>query len=73
MRIVVLLPAPFGPRKPKTSPLFTVKLSSLTAFTSLNLFVKEEIAITFSSVFTNNYIKIFLIEKKLILITFGAK
>src|SRR5437870_4085166 len=29
--IVVVLPAPFGPRKPKTSPAWTVKLRSFTA------------------------------------------
>ncbi len=29
MRIVVVLPAPFGPRKPKTSPSPTSKLTSV--------------------------------------------
>ena len=29
--MVVDLPAPFGPRKPSTSPAFSVKLSCLTA------------------------------------------
>jgi hypothetical protein len=29
--MVVLFPAPFGPRKPNTSPLFTVKFTSFTA------------------------------------------
>ena len=31
--IVVVLPAPFGPRKPKISPRFTVKLTPRTAST----------------------------------------
>ena len=31
MRKVVVLPAPLGPRSPKTSPFFTVKLVSATA------------------------------------------
>src|SRR3954465_9477741 len=31
MRMVVLLPAPFGPRKPNTSPFSTVKETPLTA------------------------------------------
>ncbi len=31
MRIVVVFPAPFGPRRPKTSPLPTVKLIDCTA------------------------------------------
>jgi hypothetical protein len=30
---VVVLPAPFGPKKPKISPFFTVKLMPLTALT----------------------------------------
>ena len=30
-RIVVLFPAPFGPRNPNTSPLFTLKETSFTA------------------------------------------
>jgi hypothetical protein len=33
MRIVVDLPAPFGPKNPMISPRGTVKLMSLTAFT----------------------------------------
>src|ERR1017187_7303008 len=36
MRIVVDLPAPFGPRKPKTSPLVTARLSRSTATKSPN-------------------------------------
>ena len=31
MRMVVVLPAPFGPRKPSTSPGWTSKLTSSTA------------------------------------------
>src|SRR5262245_19584984 len=34
MRMVVVLPAPFGPRKPTTSPLATLKETSRTASTS---------------------------------------
>src|SRR4029077_5700669 len=33
MRMVVVLPAPFGPRKPRISPRSTVKLMSSTAVT----------------------------------------
>ena len=36
MRMVVDLPAPFGPRKPSTSPRATVKLTSSTACTGPN-------------------------------------
>ena len=35
-RIVVLLPAPLGPKKPKTSPLLTVNETSFTASKSPN-------------------------------------
>src|SRR5215218_9765727 len=34
--MVVVLPAPFGPRKPKASPLSTSKLTPRTASTSSN-------------------------------------
>src|SRR5688572_15343535 len=34
-RIVVVLPAPLGPRKPKTSPCFTSKLTPRSASTFL--------------------------------------
>src|SRR5688572_20334974 len=37
IRIVVVLPAPFGPRSPKTLPARTVRLRSLTALNSLKL------------------------------------
>ncbi len=36
MRTVVLLPAPFGPRKPKISPWATSRSTPSTAFTSLS-------------------------------------
>src|SRR4029077_17536607 len=39
MRIVDVLPAPFGPRKPKASPLATSKSMPSTAVNSPNLFV----------------------------------
>ena len=35
--MVVVLPAPFGPSKPKNSPLGTSKLMALTAVTSIPL------------------------------------
>src|SRR5216684_9125046 len=38
MRIVVVLPAPFGPISPKTRPGRTVRLRSLTALNSPKLF-----------------------------------
>jgi hypothetical protein len=40
MRIVVVFPAPFGPRNPRISPLFTVKEMWSTAVLSPNVFVK---------------------------------
>src|ERR1035438_6773091 len=40
MRIVVDLPAPFGPRNPKTSPLLTSRFSRSTATKSPNLFTR---------------------------------
>jgi hypothetical protein len=40
MRSVVVLPAPFGPRKPVTEPGSTVKLRSLTARTWPKDFVR---------------------------------
>ena len=39
-RMVVLFPAPLGPKKPKTSPFCTVKLTSLTASKFPNFFDK---------------------------------
>src|SRR5687767_1150966 len=39
IRIVVVLPAPFGPRSPNTLPARTVRLSSLTAVNSPKLLV----------------------------------
>src|SRR3954463_15274421 len=40
IRMVVLLPAPFGPRKPSTSPFSTVKETPLTATFGPNVFFK---------------------------------
>ena len=34
IRMVVVLPAPFGPRNPRISPFSTLKLTSLTALRS---------------------------------------
>ena len=34
VRIVVVLPAPFGPRKPNTSPRWTSRSRSISALTS---------------------------------------
>src|SRR5258708_618665 len=39
IRMVVVLPAPFGPRKPKTRPALTSKLRSSTAVKSPKRFV----------------------------------
>jgi hypothetical protein len=41
MRMVVLFPAPFCPRKPYTSPCFTVKERLFTAVNSPNSFLKS--------------------------------
>src|SRR5688572_13032174 len=38
--MVVVLPAPFGPRKPKISPVLTSKLTAFTAVNSPNVFVR---------------------------------
>jgi len=46
--IVVVLPAPFGPKKPKSSPFFTSKLMLLTANISPKFFVKLLTSIAFS-------------------------
>jgi len=40
-RIVVVLPAPFGPRRPKTSPLATSKVTWSTAVNCPNFLVSE--------------------------------
>ena len=45
MRIVVVFPAPFGPRKPKISPGATVRLSRSTAVKSPYFFVSSRISI----------------------------
>src|SRR5687767_10052891 len=39
--IVVVLPAPFGPRKPNTSPVRTLKLTPSTAVKSPNCLVRS--------------------------------
>src|SRR5215212_1082231 len=39
---VVVLPAPFGPSRPKHSPTNTSRSSPLTAVTSVNLFTRPE-------------------------------
>ena len=46
MRIVVLLPEPFGPRNPKTSPLITWRLRSFTATRFPNALVNLFVLIT---------------------------
>src|SRR3954454_18319613 len=45
MRIVVVFPAPFGPRNPRISPDWTWKLTSSTAFRSRYLFERCETSI----------------------------
>src|ERR1043165_2459114 len=46
MRMVVDLPAPFGPRKPSTSPRSTAKVRSFTATFAPNAFVRFSTLIT---------------------------
>ncbi|MPN18844.1 hypothetical protein SDC9_166209 [bioreactor metagenome] len=50
IRITVVLPEPFGPKKPKTSPFFTLKLTLFTAKNLSNFFVRFIISIAFSTV-----------------------
>src|SRR5882762_4605288 len=50
IRINVVLPAPFGPSKPKISPVGTVKLTSFTATKSPNCFLSLLTSIAFVSV-----------------------
>jgi hypothetical protein len=45
MRMVVVLPAPFGPRNPKIAPAAAVRLSPSTAVKSPYLFVRSWISI----------------------------
>ena len=45
MRIVVVLPAPFGPMKPNRSPRFKFKLIDLIANNSPYFFVKSRVSI----------------------------
>ncbi len=42
---VVVLPAPFGPRKPKTSPSLTFKVRLSTAVRTPNFFVRLSVSI----------------------------
>ncbi len=49
MRMVVDLPAPFGPRKPVTTPGRTVKVSSSTTVLSPYLLVSPSSSIMMSS------------------------
>src|SRR4051812_22150414 len=46
IRMVVDLPAPFGPRKPSTSPRATLKLTRSTAVKLPNRFVSPSISIS---------------------------
>ena len=46
IRMVVLLPAPFCPKKPYTSPLFTVNDKLFTAVKSLNFLERLSTLIT---------------------------
>src|ERR1700755_2722455 len=46
MRMVVDLPAPLGPRKPRTSPRSTAKVRSFTATFTPNAFVRFSTLIT---------------------------
>jgi hypothetical protein len=45
MRMVVVLPAPFGPMNPNRSPLFKFKLIDLMAYSSPYFFVKSRVSI----------------------------
>src|SRR5512141_264149 len=44
--MVVVLPAPFGPRKPKIEPFGTSKLTSSSAFLEPNVLVRAETRMT---------------------------
>lgn len=48
MRIVVVLPAPLGPRKPVTTPGSTAKLTESTAVTSPNRLVRPVTSIPYA-------------------------
>ena len=50
MRIAVVLPAPFAPRKPKISPLRTSKLMLSTAVKLPNFFVSPLTLMLYSSI-----------------------
>ena len=51
IRMVVVLPAPFGPSRPKTSPSAIVSVMLSTAVTSPNLRVRRSVSITAVSSF----------------------
>ena len=53
MRMVVVLPAPLGPRKPKISPRPMVKLIPLTAVNSPNFLVRLEASTAYSFISTS--------------------
>ena len=61
--IVVVFPAPFGPKKPNISPSLTLKLTSFTAVKFLNLlvsFLTDIIVFNLSlSISTYNYFNIY--------------
>ena len=46
--IVVLFPAPLGPKNPKISPVFTEKEISFTAVTSPNDFVRDFVSMEYN-------------------------
>ena len=47
--IAVLLPAPLGPKNPKISPSFTENVTSFTAVTSPNDFVRDLVSIEYNA------------------------
>jgi hypothetical protein len=54
--MVVLLPAPFGPKNPKISPSFTLKEMSSTAFRSPKDFDRDFVSIEYNTLIGNfNY------------------
>src|SRR3989344_1538080 len=59
--IVVVFPAPFGPRKAKTSPFLTSKEMSSTAVRSLNFFVRFLTSIMFSEEFLTGLSELFFL------------
>ena len=55
MFMVVVLPAPFGPRRPKSSPVFTVKEMWSTAVNPLNNLSKEKVEQLLSKAYYYGY------------------